>query len=416
MAAFLHFLLLLCSFAYNFNTSQSRHTYPQQKGAIFHVTKDLSTLQYVTQIHHGSPLQPTNLVIDLGGPFLWLTCNSDSGSSSSRSLISHSSIKCLSANPNTQKSKSSKCETFPQNRITQMATQGDLAEDIIALPFVDGSKTEPITAVNSLFLFSCAHKLLLKGLATGAGGMFGLGRSRVSVASQIAAAFGSKPQFILCLSSSNGVVLHDNGEYGSYFVSGISDSLTYTPLVTKVDSPHEYFINLKSIRVNGKRLSLNYKEGLGGIKLSTVVPYSTMESSVYAVFVKAYEQAAMAMNMTRVASVAPFGLCFGSESIDGTRIGSRVPVVDLALQSEMVKWRIHGRNSMVQVSDEVMCLGFLDGGLEQKTSIVLGGHQLEDTPLHFDLGASMLGFSSSTLMDQNSCSDLGLGFGFKDSM
>lgn len=298
-----------------------------------------------------------------------------------------------------------------------MSTQGDLVQDIVAVQVIDGSKTESIATFDSHFLFSCAPKLLLNGLASGAKGMLGLGRTRISVASQIAAEFSSKLQFILCLSSSNGVVLHDNGQYGSFFVSAISDSLTYTPLVTnQVDSPHEYFINLKSIKVNEKRLSLNYKEGLGGIKLSTIAPYSTMQSSIYAIFVKAYEQAAMALNITRVASVAPFGLCFGSENMDGTLVGPRVPVVDLVLQSEMVKWRIHGRNSMVQVNDEVMCLGFLDGGLEQKTSIVLGGHQLEDTLLHFDLGTSVLGFSSSMLMDQKTCSDLGLGFGFVDSL
>ena len=295
-----------------------------------------------------------------------------------------------------------------------MATQGDLAEDVVALPFLDGSKTESM--MTPRFLYSCAPKLLMNGLAAGARGMLGLGRARASVASQVAAAFGSKPQFMLCLSSANGVVLYDSGQYVSSFATGVSDSLTYTPLVTRDDSPHEYLINLKSIRVNGKQLALSYKEGLGGIKLSTIVPHSTMESSVYAVFVRAFEQAAVAMNITRVASVAPFGLCFGYKSVDGTQVGSRVPVVDLALQSEMVKWRIHGRNSMVQVSDEVMCLGFLDGGLEQKTSIVLGGHQLEDTLLHFDLGASMLGFSSSSLMHQNTCSDMGLDFGYKDSM
>ncbi|XP_050373971.1 probable aspartic proteinase GIP2 [Argentina anserina] len=408
MAASLHFLLLLLlvsSFLYNFKVSQSHPSHPKQKGAIFHVTKDVTTLQYVTQIRHGIPVRPTSLVLDLGGPLLWLGCASDSDSSSSRTLISRSSIKCLSANPNIHKSKTTKCESFTQNRVNQVATQGDLAEDII---FVDGSQTKSLPLP---FLFSCAPKLLMNDLAAGARGMLGLGRTRVSAASQVAAALGSKPQFILCLSSSNGVVLHDSGQYGSYFVvPGVSDSLTYTPLITKVDSPHEYFLNLKSIRVNGKQLALNYKEGLGGIKLSTVVPYSTMESSVYAVFVRAYDQAALAMNMTRVASVAPFGLCFG------TQVGSRLPVVDLALQSEMVKWRIHGRNSMVQVMDKVKCLGFLDGGPEQKSSIVLGGHQMEDTLLHFDLSASMLGISSSKFMDQSTCSDLGLGFGFRESM
>ncbi|RXH99677.1 hypothetical protein DVH24_021479 [Malus domestica] len=109
-------------------------------------------------------------------------------------------------------------------------------------------------------------------------------------------------------------------------------------------------------------------------------------------------QVAMSMNMTRVSIVAPFGQCFSSQKKNGTLIGPKVPIIDLVLQTELVKWRIHGRNSMVQVSNEVMCLGFLDGGLNLKTSMVIGGYQLEDTLLHFDVGASRLGFT------QQSCS------------
>lgn len=105
------------------------------------------------------------------------------------------------------------------------------------------------------------------------------------------------------------------------------------------------------------------------------------------------------MNMTMVAPVAPFGVCFRSQRV--------VPEIELVLQSELVKWRIEGRNSMVQVSDSVMCLGFVDGGMDLSDSVVLGGYQLEDHILEFNLGTGMMGFSSSSLLNEgNSCSKI----------
>ncbi|XVF45680.1 hypothetical protein PTKIN_Ptkin02bG0226800 [Pterospermum kingtungense] len=145
-----------------------------------------------------------------------------------------------------------------------------------------------------------------------------------------------------------------------------------------------------------------------GTKLSTVEPYTTMESSIYAIFTKAYVKAATSMNMTRVAAVAPFGLCFSSKGVRNSVLGPSVPEIDLILQSEMVKWRILGRNSMVKGSkaQEVMCLGLVDGGLEQSSSIVIGGLLLEDNLLEFDLETSMLRFSCSLLLKETTCSTL----------
>ncbi|XP_068333891.1 probable aspartic proteinase GIP2 [Pyrus communis] len=408
MASSLHFLLLFSSLLYNFSIYQAKPFNPTD-GLIFHVKKDVSTLQYVTEIHIGTPLLLSKLAVDLGGPFPWFNC---APSSSSR-LVNKRSIQCLAAKPKTHQYQGSnkKCHIFTENRITQIAIQGDLVEDITAINQVtDGSKTgsKSITTVDYNFQFSCAPMLLLYGLASGAKGMLGLGRTQMSMTSQISAQLSSKLQFIICLSSSNGVVLHENGHRSSNFRTKIPDSMIYTPLVNQVETPHEYVINLKSIKISGKKLSLGIEEGK--IKLSTIVPYTTMESSIYATFTKAYEQAATSMNITRVSPVAPFGQCFSSRENDGTLVGPKVPAIDLVLQSEMVKWRIHGRNSMVQVSDEVMCLGFLDGGLNLKTSMVIGGYQLEDTLLHFDVGASRLGFT------QQSCSVLRLDSAFKDTL
>ncbi|XP_059433252.1 probable aspartic proteinase GIP2 [Corylus avellana] len=403
-SSFHQFLLLLCcSVWYLTHISQSQSS-PLPNALLLPITKDATTLQYVTKILHGTPLVPVNLVVNLGGPLLWTDCSSRFASSSSRSIPSRS-IKCsrekahdLGTKRTTCPSSAQPCEVSTENGITRMATRGELVEDIVAVGSIAGSK-----ATVDQFVFSCAPTFLLNGLASGAKGMMGLGRTPIALPSQISTALGTQQKFTICLSSSDGILVSDQGPHDSVFGPEISRSVTYTPLF----SLQEHSIGVKSIKINGNRLSLNASllSSNGGTKLSTIVPYTTMESTIYATFIKAYIQAAASMNMTRVASVAPFGLCFSSKGIDSKQLSLKVPAIDLVLQSEMVKWRILGRNSMVRVNDEVMCLGFLDGGLNPMTSIVLGGYQLEDIVLQFDLGTSMLGFSPSLLMWERSCSD-----------
>ncbi|KAK7363711.1 hypothetical protein VNO77_05863 [Canavalia gladiata] len=184
--------------------------------------------------------------------------------------------------------------------------------------------------------------------------MLGLGRSRSSLPSQLFDAFSTHRKITLCLSSSQGVVLLGNIPYDSHILK----SLTFTPLLVTNFPSHEYFINVNAVKINGKRLSFDTSSQFfeGAITLlSSIVPYTTMQSSIYATFKTAFVEGAVSMNMTEVGSVEPFEVCF--------RSGGVVPVIELVLQSEMVKWSINERNSMVRVSDEVMCLGFLDGGV-----------------------------------------------------
>lgn len=409
---------------YIFNVNPSCAQIPNSpiRSLVLPVTKDPATFQYLTTIYHGTSREPIRVVLDLGCPSLWLDCSSGR-LSSSRRLIPSCSIQCAAAKPNNMSCafsaamptrKRTACGLSTENSIARSATRGELVEDILTVESVDGSKAGPVTTVDH-FLFSCAPRFLLNRLARGAQGMLGLGKSRIALPSQLASKFGLQRKFATCLSSSDGLILfgHEPG-YDSIFGTEISRSLMYTPLVTSPDgsgSSQDYSINVKSIKINGKRLSLRQKGIGGGTKISTTVPYTTLESSIYSTFIKAYKEAATNnyfLNMTVVAPVAPFGLCFSSKEVPSSMLlGPMVPVIDLVLQSEMVKWRVHGRNAMVPVLDEVMCLGFLDGGSKSKTSssIVIGGFQLEDNLLEFNLGTSMLGFSSSLLTRHTSCSD-----------
>ena len=276
----------------------------------------------------------------------------------------------------------------------------------------------------SSFIFTCGSTFLLKGLASGVKGMAGLGRTRISVPSQFSTAFSFHRKFAICLSSStttssNGVMFFGDGPYVLLPNNDVSKSLIYTPLIknpvstasayTQGDPSAEYFIGVKSIKINGKVVPLNQtllsidRKGFGGTKISTVNPYTIMETSIYNAVIKAFIKELA--NVPRVASVAPFGACFSSKNIGSTRVGPAVPQIDFVLQSESVFWRVFGSNSMVQVSNDVLCLGFVDGGSNPRTSIVIGGYQIEDNLLQFDLASSRLGFSSSLLFQQTTCAN-----------
>ena len=82
-----------------------------------------------------------------------------------------------------------------------------------------------------------------------------------------------------------------------------------------------------------------------------------------------------------------------------------MPSIELILQNKKVIWRIFGANSMVQVKDDVLCLGFVDGGVNPRTSIVIGAHQIEDNLLEFDMATSRLGFSATLLGRMTTCAN-----------
>ncbi|XP_023528364.1 basic 7S globulin-like [Cucurbita pepo subsp. pepo] len=399
------------------------------KALLFPVTKDPS-LQHIIQLRQRTPLVPVKLTVDLGGQFMWVDCNRAYISSTYKparcrsaqcSLASKSTSCGQCFSPPRPGCNNNTCGLFPGNTIIHLSTSGEVASDVVSVSSTNGfNPTTPVSVPK--FLFVCGTTFLLDGLAGGVTGMAGFGRTGISLPSQFAAAFSFNRKFAICLSSSTrlpGVIFSGNGPYNFLPNIDLTKSLTYTPLFINPvstagvfsagEKSAEYFIGVKSIVINSKTVPLNTtllkinSKGIGGTKISTVNPYTVMESSIYKAVLKTFTTELR--KIPRVPAVAPFEACFNANSFGSTRLGPGMPSIDLILQNKNVIWRIFGANSMVQVNEKVLCLGFVDGGVEPRTSIVIGAHQIEDALLEFDLATSRLGFISTLLGRMTTCSN-----------
>lgn len=396
------------------------------KALLLPVSKDPKTLQYLTSIKQRTPFVSLSLTVDLGGKYLWTDCDSGYVSSTYRYYSCHSP-QCKST---TLKTFCDSCEQPPgpgchndsctdtaYNYVWRTGTGGHLTSDVVSIQSTDGKNLKQVVSVPEFFFF-CTPAFLLERLANGVRGIAGLGRIQTGMPSQFATFFNYRKIFAICLSpSSKGVIFLGDGPYIFLPALNIASSLTYTPLLVNpgklIEQPSsDYFIGVKSIKVNGQVVPINTTllsfdgQGSGGTKISTVNPYTLLEESIYASVVNAFAEAMS--KVTRAAPVAPFEVCYSSRSIGSTRVGPAVPAIDLVLQSEEVYLRIFGANSMVQVSKDVMCLGFVrvkQADIFPWHGMVIGGYQLENNLLQFNVAKSVLGFSSSLLFYQTTCAN-----------
>ncbi|KAL9663163.1 hypothetical protein QQ045_028002 [Rhodiola kirilowii] len=261
----------------------------------------------------------------------------------------------------------------------------------------------------------------------GSTGMAFLDGSANGLPNQFSAAIGSRlPRvFTLCLPitpRTRGAILFGNPPYifhtniNKSDQLDISTELTYTKLIINPDSKEsfqrgitstEYFVSLKSILVNKTPIAINstlLTLSSGGTKISTAKPYTVLETSIYKSLASTFSKHMTAMNITKVAPVAPYTDCFSTDILAYTTLGPSVPEIGFTFE-DGATWEMYGYNSMVEVSKRVVCLAFVDGGSEMGTKVVIGGRQLEDVLLQFDLRNSRLGFTRSLIWGDRACSN-----------
>ncbi|CAK9310001.1 unnamed protein product [Citrullus colocynthis] len=400
--------------------------YSLQTAFVAPIYRDHISLLYAIFVHLKTPLRPASLHLDLGGAFSWIDCYNHYNSSSYQFVLCNSPLSisfhqnicgsCVQA-PSpicandtifsfAYPEKPSLRDQFVDYSHPKLTDSENLITDVLALSTTDGSNSGPVRRIPEI-PFSCVKTDFLRGLARDVIVLAALGRPNESIPSQISAKFNSPKFFAICLSGTRlrpGVAFF--GSKGPYSAS------IYTFWLPS----YEYYIGLSAIRINSKAVAFNTSllsfepnHGGGGTKISTSTSYALLQSSIYRAFATASMKESALLNFTLTNAVKPFGVCYAAESVGVTAEGqARAPVVDLVMEEGKVVWKLGGgRNTMVRIKKngaDAWCLGFINGGEFPRTPIVIGGLQMEDHLLQFDLENYRFGFSSSALMEGTSCS------------
>ncbi|KAI3979979.1 hypothetical protein MKX01_042633 [Papaver californicum] len=364
------FLLLLFCFISLCNAQAISTSRP--KGIILPIPKDASTLQYLTLIKQGTPLLSKSLVVHLGAEFLWVDCGKGYVSSTNRSTNCLSNL-CKKLNPRYGPGTCTKGKRagYRGQWFCRVSPRNDVSPNQSKSVYGSGSPVLHLAVVQRL-----SYKDLLT--AKGVKGIASFGR--------------------ITASDSKGAMVFGGGPYNMPLGNDISKQLTYTPLKINPNDPAEFNIQVKAITIDGKQVPIGsnlLSKGFGWTKISTVIPYTIMHTSIYKYFTRVFIEKAKGMNnITQAAPVAPFGVCFSDQNIWLNRLGPVVPQIDLVMHKADLIWSLFGSNSMVRVNDDVLCLAFVDGGNKKMDSaIVIGGYQMEKNILEFNLQNQVLGLN-----------------------
>ncbi|KAG8658726.1 hypothetical protein MANES_03G183601v8 [Manihot esculenta] len=357
----------------------------------------------------GTPLAKKSFVVDLGGPNFWMDCDYGKYISSSFKRSQCGSAPCSVAKatcgggclPGHHRPACNieTCHVLIHNKLTGGESDvGVISLDKISLQSTQGSKAGPSVAISD-FIFACAYDRGVGNLARGANGMVGLGRDQIALPTQLSSAVGGslRRNFAICLpstSKSNGVIFFGDSPY--VFYPGYNKSKAID--VSSRFQHTQLYINT----------GFTGSSVVGGTKISTVEPYSKLETTIHKALVKAFDEEIAAWNASKVAPVAPFTDCYTVGNMGMTVLGIGVPDIAFVLEgNKNLYWEMYGANSMVEVSRDVICLPFLDAGDETgiRTSIVMGAHQLQDNLLQFDIASNRLSFTSTLLLEEVECSN-----------
>ncbi|KAK3012703.1 hypothetical protein RJ639_009859 [Escallonia herrerae] len=193
MASSLHFILF---FSLLFISSFLAQTSFRPKALVLPVSKNPSTLQYITHLNQRTHLVSVNLTLHLGGESLWVDSESKDYVTSIFCPARCRSTQCNLVGSTACVTATNTCGLFLKNTVTRTSTYDDLGSDVST-----NGKNPGRVVFERDFLLVCTSPFLLEGLTNGVQGMAGLRRSRISLPSQFSASFSFLRKFAVCLTS-----------------------------------------------------------------------------------------------------------------------------------------------------------------------------------------------------------------------
>ncbi|GKC85481.1 putative aspartic peptidase A1 family protein [Tanacetum coccineum] len=432
----MHLLLLLIIFVLAFTSNEHEATaasyVPPYTSIVVPVTKHtdaskpLYSVQIMTQwLSEEEGFMLTNFLIDIDAPFIWHDCIVQGSMNTRRCLanrvcaypVSCDEYQCTdirttysyenpSCSPETNTTLPGTvcgCPVNVLNPVTGTCGQGLLSFEELYVYASDGRNPWDGTYGFYPHGAACVSSSSLASFPANVSGVMAFSTSPYAAPALLYQPL--EKTLALCLPSNpsaQGVLFFGTGPY--YLLPqadvDLSSYLVYTPLLKHPDSLG-YYIGVDSIVIKKRSIGIPANTTT---KLSTIDPYTVLRSDIYNSLVRRFSK--VTKRIPPAKPVAPFGLCFSTSanSTKSTKVGITVPNIDLSLQDGK-KWTISTSNSIKQVTKDVACLAFVDGGATSEPAVVIGTFQFEDNFLVFDLKNSTFGFSSSLLSKKTSCSN-----------
>uniref|UniRef100_A0A0D9VA10 Peptidase A1 domain-containing protein n=1 Tax=Leersia perrieri TaxID=77586 RepID=A0A0D9VA10_9ORYZ len=399
---------------------------PPSRPILTRLAKDPATNLYTAAVNNGAGGQ---MVLDLAGPLIWTTkCPPQH-----RNIPCHAGV-CAVANRNHRENcpytavtgnsgDHCACSATAYNPANGQCGYGDLTTAHLSANATDGKN--PLYPVTFAAVASCAPPQLLRSLPSAAAGVAGFSRALLSLPTQVAGRLKVEKKFAICLPAT--------GEDGAAIIGGgpfwlqaappqqVSDRLRYTPLL-KNPRNSAYYIGVTGVAVNGAAvplppgaLSLSARRGTGGVALSTATPYTALRTDIYRPLRDAFAAATASVPRAASPAPAPFEICYQKSALPSTRIGPYTASVDLMLAGGE-NFTVVGASAVVDVGQDAVCFAFVEMGnaspaVDQSPAVIIGGHQMEDNLVVFDLEKWQFGYSGLLLGTMTRCGNFDFSMG-----
>nr|AGV54695.1 basic 7S globulin [Phaseolus vulgaris] len=305
---------------------------------ILPIKKDPATNLFYTSVGVGTPRHNFDLTIDLAGENLWYDCNTHYNSSSYRPIACGSKqcpdVGCVGCNgPFKPGCTNNTCPANTINPLAKFIFGGGLAEDFI---FIVQQKVSGLLSScidTDGFTSFTNDESPLNGLPKNSRGIIGLSESQFVFPMHLLLAgkqlrlmgrLGTKnlPFFILTSREKGAWRLAPSGpslNSQPLFANLFFDVFTRNPSVEGFPTK-EHFTPLGAVQIDGKVVNLKPSllaidnKGNGGTNLSTMSPFTELQTTGYKTFIRVFIKKASDRRLKGMVTVAPWEACYGSTS------------------------------------------------------------------------------------------------------
>ncbi|GMQ02742.1 hypothetical protein CsSME_00048832 [Camellia sinensis var. sinensis] len=259
---------------------------------------------------------------------------------------------------------------------------------VYGIGYLDGSTSQGFFASETLtltpsdvfpnFLFGCGENN--KGVFAGEAGLIGLGRSRLSLVSQISSKYGN--YFSYCLPSTPSYT--GSLTFGKGGRSSAGSSLQFTPLLSKSQDPTAYYVDIIGIKVGGKTLSISqsvFKTPGSVIDSGAVI--TRLPAAAYDALKTAFRQHMTQYRMAK--PVSGFDTCYRVKK--NTTL--KIPSISFEFGGN-IEVAIDYSGILIADSSNA-CLAFL-GNSNSSDLVIFGNTQQKTLDVVYDVAGGKLGF------------------------